>query len=512
MAITFSCPFCRHKLTCPDTAAGKQGKCKCGRLVVVPRPAPSWVPDQPAPPPVPPPLPPLPVPPSLPSAPPARNDDEVLALLRGAPTDNVRQTMPTMPESLASSVPPPLPPPTLFPTAPPRPAARPRLLWPWLTGAAVLALTATSVLGYAVARRLHSGSSDGRQTSERSNDDNRGSQQSGKDRDGKTDDNRNTNSQKDPVAAEKEKLKGVWLGVTLSSEGVDSSAEGLKWVFSDTSLHVLDSNGTDNVSSYAIDPTKKPKELDIIAPVGSAPAIYELEGDTLRVCVSLATEKKRPTSLKPSRDFIYMTMVFKRGRPGDGNSTNQGEWKPWHGVVEDLDAAPNRTLTEDYCPYEKGSVRTRLSVLYFNDGKTSRSTATCTAEDNGVIVVQTFRMEANGSTFEGAGFFKPRQERQIVEGGYVRYGRFAEKPDMPSEIEWERLLKIGAHPGESWAGDPAKPAGQRKLEGFGKYRGQDCAVVSEGLTFWIFVKGRGLVLLRSYYSGGGKLSFEAFYD
>ncbi len=36
MTIQFRCPYCEHKLRAPDTAAGQQARCKCGRSVVVP--------------------------------------------------------------------------------------------------------------------------------------------------------------------------------------------------------------------------------------------------------------------------------------------------------------------------------------------------------------------------------------------------------------------------------------------------------------------------------------------
>jgi hypothetical protein len=37
MSISFSCPSCGHKLRAGDEAAGKRAKCKCGRVVLIPK-------------------------------------------------------------------------------------------------------------------------------------------------------------------------------------------------------------------------------------------------------------------------------------------------------------------------------------------------------------------------------------------------------------------------------------------------------------------------------------------
>ncbi len=47
MTIQFRCPHCEHKLRAPDTAAGQQARCKCARVVVVPRASePEFAPPQ----------------------------------------------------------------------------------------------------------------------------------------------------------------------------------------------------------------------------------------------------------------------------------------------------------------------------------------------------------------------------------------------------------------------------------------------------------------------------------
>jgi uncharacterized protein (TIGR03067 family) len=61
-----------------------------------------------------------------------------------------------------------------------------------------------------------------------------------------------------------------------------------------------------------LDERSEPKHYDLTAPEGhSAPAIYELDGDTMRVCVSGIGEE-RPTSFKTSPENEWSLVVYKR--------------------------------------------------------------------------------------------------------------------------------------------------------------------------------------------------------
>ena len=71
--------------------------------------------------------------------------------------------------------------------------------------------------------------------------------------------------------------------------------------------------------TYTIDAAKKPKEMDIKGTDGpnkgkSFPAIYELSGDTLRICYDLSG-KARPTEFKTTAGTKLFLATYKRKKP-----------------------------------------------------------------------------------------------------------------------------------------------------------------------------------------------------
>jgi uncharacterized protein (TIGR03067 family) len=87
------------------------------------------------------------------------------------------------------------------------------------------------------------------------------------------------------------------------------------WVFSKDKVIVKEPGDPDNVCTWKINPDKKPKELDVtgensVGKVVTGQAIYEIEGDTLRVAVSEdAPEGKRPTAFDAKRIIV---ITYKR--------------------------------------------------------------------------------------------------------------------------------------------------------------------------------------------------------
>lgn len=67
----------------------------------------------------------------------------------------------------------------------------------------------------------------------------------------------------------------------------------------------------EQVFKYRIDPTKKPATIDFAfdgaVPANSAigPAVYELEGDTLKLCLA-APDKPRPTELTDQGQVLFI--------------------------------------------------------------------------------------------------------------------------------------------------------------------------------------------------------------
>jgi uncharacterized protein (TIGR03067 family) len=67
-----------------------------------------------------------------------------------------------------------------------------------------------------------------------------------------------------------------------------------------------------------IDTSKKPKTMDIIGAEGPNKgktflAIYELNGDTLRVCYNLGG-KERPAEFKTTKDSLVFLATYQRAK------------------------------------------------------------------------------------------------------------------------------------------------------------------------------------------------------
>ncbi len=51
---------------------------------------------------------------------------------------------------------------------------------------------------------------------------------------------------------------------------------------------------------YKLDPAAKVKAIDLVREGRTSPGIYELDGDTLRICIAEGKDAKRPTEMKPN--------------------------------------------------------------------------------------------------------------------------------------------------------------------------------------------------------------------
>jgi uncharacterized protein (TIGR03067 family) len=89
--------------------------------------------------------------------------------------------------------------------------------------------------------------------------------------------------------------------------------EGNKWT-----NRYSGENGRTQSSTFTLDPDKKPKAVDFVADEGPAKdkrslGIYELDGDTLKVCFdNTGRGGDRPTEFKTTADSGRTLFVFKR--------------------------------------------------------------------------------------------------------------------------------------------------------------------------------------------------------
>jgi uncharacterized protein (TIGR03067 family) len=116
---------------------------------------------------------------------------------------------------------------------------------------------------------------------------------------------------------EAEKIQGIWKVVSAEDSGRKASEESikdLKWTITKDAITYKVGSKTTRWT-YKLDPTKKPKWIDLTEGDRTRPAIYDLDGDTLKVCFGEGSQKERPTAFesKPNSPNDVL-IVLKRGK------------------------------------------------------------------------------------------------------------------------------------------------------------------------------------------------------
>ena len=122
------------------------------------------------------------------------------------------------------------------------------------------------------------------------------------------------------AATEQKAMQGKWALTTGEIAGQKLPEVQLKTI----SLVVAGDKYTVKVGDVAdqgslkFDPSMKPKALDIVGTDGpnkgkTLLAIYEINGDTLRICYDL-TGKARPTEFKTAKDIPHFLATYQRAK------------------------------------------------------------------------------------------------------------------------------------------------------------------------------------------------------
>jgi uncharacterized protein (TIGR03067 family) len=117
-------------------------------------------------------------------------------------------------------------------------------------------------------------------------------------------------------AGDKDKLKGTW-SVTSGKKGGKDVPEDLfkdiKFVFTGDKL-TMQGKGKNMEWTLTLDPTKKPKEMDVKFEDGKiGNGIYDLDGDTLKIAHGEIGEP-RPTEFVSEEGSNVTVMVLKRDK------------------------------------------------------------------------------------------------------------------------------------------------------------------------------------------------------
>jgi uncharacterized protein (TIGR03067 family) len=123
------------------------------------------------------------------------------------------------------------------------------------------------------------------------------------------------------VKEEWKRLTGTWeiVRAVRDGEGVPfAKGEGIATI-KDGKLTITVGGKVMSEATLRIDPTTRPKSLD--ATTSSGPmkgevsrAIYEVKGDTLRICWALS-EKPRPKTFESKKDSWHVLTIYKRVKP-----------------------------------------------------------------------------------------------------------------------------------------------------------------------------------------------------
>ncbi len=116
-------------------------------------------------------------------------------------------------------------------------------------------------------------------------------------------------------------ILGTWLPSSAEMAGnafPDNVVKSIRLVLTDGKYKVTVGNNPDE-GTWKIDTTKKPRTLEIVGTKGpnkgkTIPAIYELTGDTLRVCYDLSG-KETPAEFKSKPDTQLFLVTYKREKP-----------------------------------------------------------------------------------------------------------------------------------------------------------------------------------------------------
>jgi RNA polymerase sigma-70 factor (ECF subfamily) len=129
-------------------------------------------------------------------------------------------------------------------------------------------------------------------------------------------------------------LQGVWAANIIEREGKQAPNEVLqrfRVVFKGNRLTI-----DERTATFTLDPGKKPKWIDVVPDEGPAkgkrlPAIYELDGDTLKLCFdNIGVSDQRPTEFRSTAENRLDLLILRRlqpPQPGKDQTRLQGTWK-----------------------------------------------------------------------------------------------------------------------------------------------------------------------------------------
>jgi len=122
------------------------------------------------------------------------------------------------------------------------------------------------------------------------------------------------------IKKDKAALQGTWKVTASESKGEKVPAEDLKdlfLIFRGNAILVREAGKTTENFSFLLDPTKKLKEIDLTLKVGPQKGridrgIYQLDGDTLRICIQSNKDAPRPREFRSVAGMDLWLVVLQQ--------------------------------------------------------------------------------------------------------------------------------------------------------------------------------------------------------
>jgi uncharacterized protein (TIGR03067 family) len=122
----------------------------------------------------------------------------------------------------------------------------------------------------------------------------------------------------DAIKDEMAKLEGTYMCVSTEQDGMKADGDvikKLKLVIKDKKWSVYINDKVSTAATFTIDPTKKPKTVDMTGTMGGDKgkkylAIYDLDGDDLKLCIG--DTKTRPKVFDGKKGSGRQFEVWKR--------------------------------------------------------------------------------------------------------------------------------------------------------------------------------------------------------
>jgi uncharacterized protein (TIGR03067 family) len=135
----------------------------------------------------------------------------------------------------------------------------------------------------------------------------------------------------DAAERDRKALVGTWTVVSVEANGQkipDEAIKDFQFIFTPESLTRKKGGKAESGAGYRLDPSKSPKWIDMTGTTDgkerAVPALYELSGDTLKLCFrndykskdgKPAEDPKRPAKLEGGANSMQVLMVLRREKP-----------------------------------------------------------------------------------------------------------------------------------------------------------------------------------------------------